>query len=140
MPGAYIEALSSAATLDEEGSVMVFPLFPLIGGALAGIGIEKGLTSLFGSTQGISKKDMKIGGEYHAPKEVFTPTTTYAQSYQYPDYNIAIHSPLAKVGSTKKAEIAPDISAGVSQSEGMNMTHIALIGAAGLVVYGVVKK
>lgn len=118
---------------------MVLPLIPIALAAAAGIGLEKGYSNLFGDG-GDTKKDIKIGGEYHAPQEVYSPTTTYAQAYQLPDYNIAIDSPLAQVGSKKDQDVSPDISAGVSQVEGVNMTHIAIIGAVGLVLFGVVKK
>lgn len=118
-------------------------MLPIVGGALAGITLEKGLTSLFGGGGGPGgKKDLKFEafGEHHAPYETWSPTTTYAQSYQMPDYNIIMDSPFARAGSKKEATVSPDVTAGVTKTEGVNMTHIAMVGAAALVLYGVTKK
>jgi len=118
---------------------MVFPFIPIIVASVAGIGIEKGLSSVFAKdTVNSGTKKGGIANVFHEPYETYSPTTTYAQSYQYPDYNIIIDSPLARAGSTKKSDVSPEVSAGVTT--GVNMTNIALIGAAGLILYGVVKK
>ena len=118
---------------------MVFQLLPIIVGAVAAYGIGKGIDSV-AEGAGDTKKELRIGGEYHAPQEVYSPTITDARVIQYPDYNIAVDSPLAQVGSKKEATASPDVAAGVAQAEGTNMTHIALIGAVGIVLYGLVKK
>ena len=118
---------------------MVFHLLPILGSAVAAYGIGKGIDAV-AEGSGDTKKELRIGGEYHAPQEVYSPTITDARVIQYPDYNIAVDSPLAQVGSKKEATAAPDVSAGVAQAEGTNMTHIALIAAAGMVLYGIVKK
>ena len=139
---------------------MVLPLIPIaIGGLSAGAGF--GLGSLFG---GGSKK------EIHAPKEYFAPTisSVYAptdarqlqfapvSSYAYQGSTYIIDSP----GAVSKKEQAMetvsrpeqrgawDLPIGVAQSPehkpgdtaGVNMTHIAIIGAVALVAVTVLGK
>lgn len=118
---------------------MVLPLFPIVASAGVGMLTMAGLKDVFGGN-GTTKKDTKIGGEYHAAQETYAPTLTDARVIQYPDYNIVMDSPLASIDTKKTATSSPDVSAGSQPTSGTNMTTLAIIGAAGLIVYGVVKK
>lgn len=129
---------------------MVLPLIPLV--AVAGASALGGglVASIFGG----SKKDMSVK-EVHATKEHFAPVTTDARAISKifaPTYQYQIESPGARMTKkdkiTSAAESYPEISpsrtqeggAGISSTEGMDMTKIAVIGVVGLVAYGLVSK
>ena len=118
---------------------MVLPLIPIIVGAFAGMTAEKGLDSIFGGS-GTTKKDTKIGGEYHAAYEQYAPVQSYAPQIQYPDYQIMIDSPLSKQTLSKKQESSPELSGGAASGLDIPIIPLAVLGVAGLVVYGVVSK
>ena len=130
---------------------MVLPLLPI---AIAGVGggLAGGLVSSFFGGGG--KKDVGVS-EVHAPKEHFAPVTTHAPSISRiysPSVMYQIESPGARMSKkdimTAKSEADPFIapmrydpgapSAGIT--EGTDLSKIALIGAVGLIAYGVVSK
>lgn len=130
---------------------MAWPLIPI---ALAGIGggLAGGfISNVFG---GASKKEQSVS-ETHAAYEHYAPITTDARSTSRaysPSVIYQIESPGAYISKkdTTTAESASDPtirqersetggpSAGIT--EGTDLTKIALIGAGGLIVYGVVKE
>ena len=130
---------------------MVLPLIPI---ALAGIGggvIGGGIANIFG---GGTKKDYGVR-EIHAPKEHYAPITTDARSISKvfaPTYQYQIESPYAEMRSKKditaRSRSDPDIAPrriqegapGITTTEGVDMTKIAVIGVVGLVAYGLVSK
>jgi len=120
---------------------MVLPLIPIVIGAVAGMGVEKGFTSLFGGSGGVSgTKKGGIANVYHEPYEQYAPTITDMRQVQLPDYQIQVDSPFARQDMTKKQSMEPEISGGASAESGINPTTLMLIAAGGLVVYGVTKK
>ena len=119
---------------------MPLPLIPIAVAIVAGIGIEKGLTSLFSAPSGdIGTKKGGIGTTYHEPYSHYAPVTTDMRQIQLPDYQVQIDSPFAQQDLSKKQTQEPDIT-GATQKSGADLTMLALIAAGGLVVYGVVKK
>lgn len=138
---------------------MVLPLIPLamFGGGLAG---GAGLGSLFGG----GKKEIHAPQEYyaptitdiyaptHAPQLQFAPVTSYA----YQGATTIISSPgavskkeqIMDVDSRPEQAGAWDFPIGVTQAPehapgdvaGVNMTHIAIIGAIALVAFAVIGK
>lgn len=120
---------------------MPIPLIPIAVAAVAGIGIEKGFKSLFGDDGGdVGVKKSGIGNVFHEPYEQYAPTHTDMRQIQLPDYQVQVDSPFARQDLTKKQTQEPDISGGATATTGINPTHIALIGAGALVLYGVTKK
>lgn len=135
---------------------MVLPLLPIAAAGVGG-GIAGGLiASVFGGT---SKKEQAVQAvETHAPYEIFQPTTVDARSISEvysPTSIIQIESPYAQARSateiTSKAasraeadpkfwqpSTGPSPTAGIT--EGVDLSKIALIGAVGLIGYGVVKE
>ena len=118
---------------------MVLPLIPILVGTVAGIGIEKGLTSVFGGGD-VGVKKGGIGTTYHEPFSQYAPTTVDMRQIQLPDYQVAVDSPFARQDITKKQTMEPEISGGAVAETGADLTMLALIGVAGLIVYGVIKK
>jgi hypothetical protein len=129
---------------------MVAPLIPI---AAAGVGGGL-LGGVLGSFFSGSKKDYSVH-EIHAQKEHYAPTTTDARAFSRvfaPTYQYQIQSPDAYMSSKKdtaaSARSAPDIipqrsqegGPGIESLEGADLTKIALIGAVGLIGYGVVKE
>lgn len=129
---------------------MVLPLIPV---ALAGIGggVAGGLvSSLLG---GGSKKDYAVS-EQHSPYEHYAPVTTDASALTQtfaPTYQYQIESPESYMSSKKDISAAatssPEISPsrtheapGISSVEGTDMTKLVVVGAIGLIAYGLVTK
>lgn len=124
--------------------MMVFPLIPV---AIAGIGgsiLGGGLMSVFGS----GKKDYS---EHHAPQEHYAPVATDARSTSEiwsPTYIYQIDSPEGFISkkdtNVAESQATPKISSmredPTSISEGTDMTKLAIIGAVGIVAYGLVSK
>lgn len=118
----------------------VVKLAPLIVGTVAGMGIEKGFRKIFPESGGdIGVKKGGIGTTYHEPYSHYAPTTVDMRQVQLPDYQVAVDSPFARQDITKKQTQEPDIT-GATQRTGADLTMLALIGAGGLVLYGVLKK
>ena len=118
---------------------MVLPLLPIIGAA--GMGVAG--TLLGGIFADKGKK------EIHATKEHYAPVTTDARAISKvfaPTYQYQIDSPKSIMSSKKdidsRARSDPDIrpSRTETETEGLDMTKIAIIGVVGLVAYGLVSK
>lgn len=110
-------------------------VWPILAGAAAGIA-----GTFLGSA---TKKETSI--VQHAPYETYAPTDARSFQIQYPDYNVVVNSPLSSAGSKKEMssqqELRPSIAPqNAPSTTGTDMTTIALIVAAGLIVYGVVSK
>jgi len=119
---------------------MPLPLIPIAIAAAAGIGLEKGLSSLFDDAGDVGTKKGGLMNEFHEPYENYSPTITDMRQVQLPDYQVQIDSPFGSQDMTKKQSMEPDISAGISQTEGTNMPLLVGLGVVGVIVYGVVTK
>lgn len=123
---------------------MPLPLIPIaiVGGAamLAGMGIEKGFDKIFPDDAGVGSKKTSIGSTHYEPYSHYSPTTTDMRQIQLPDYQIMVDSPFSRQDLTKKQTQEPDIDAGVTSEAGADLVPLVLIGAVGLIAYGVVKK
>lgn len=119
---------------------MVLPLIPILAGTVAGIGIEKGLTSIFGGGDDVGVKKGGIGTTFHEPFSQYAPTTTDMRQVQLPDYQVQVDSPFASQDIKKEQSQEPDISGGAVATEGVDLTMIALIAAGALVVSKVIEK
>lgn len=124
---------------------MVLPLIPValagIGGTVAGGFLAGGKGSLVNVDA--SKKEMHAAGENYAP--VVTDARSFASTYN-PTQIITIDSPHARI--TKKddlrttAKSSPEVTSRPDMGErsGTDLTMIAIIGAAGLLGYAVIKE
>lgn len=135
----------------------MLPLLPI---AIAGLGGGFGL----GSWLSKGKKEIHAEKEYYAPTTTKIHAPTYAPqlqfapvtSYAYQGATTIISSPGAVVKKQQIMEVVSkpeqagswDFPIGVTQDpthtpgdvSGVNMTHIAIIGAVSLVAFAVIKK
>ena len=118
---------------------MVLPIIPIVVGTVAGIGLEKGFTSLFGGEGDVGVKKTGIGTTFHEPFSQYAPTTVDMRQVQLPDYQVAVDSPFARQDIKKTQTQEPDVTGAVT-SEGVDLTMIALIAAGALVVSKVIEK
>ena len=111
-----------------------------------GTSLVIGGTLLAGTLLGGLLDNFSIGGEQHAPYETFMPQYTLAPviSTQHPDYQIQIDSPGAFQTSKKtmktEADIRPTQSYAPSETAGIPIIPIAIIGAIALIGISYVKK
>lgn len=140
---------------------MVAPIIPIAvglgGAALGGAGLMSMLgggkkngkvntNSVFADTSPFSVSSQTYSP--HAPYEQYSQAVQYAPvtSIQYPDYAINVQSPGATATTKKTQTVTSEptqeylASQGQTQTSGIDILPIAIVGALALVAYGMVTK
>lgn len=138
---------------------MVAPVIPIAvglgGAALGGAGLMSmfsggkkavNTNSVFADTSPFSVSSQTYSP--HAPYEQYSQAVQYAPvtSIQYPDYAINVQSPGATATTKKTQTVTSEptqeylASQGQTQTSGLDILPIAIVGALALVAYGMVTK
>jgi len=138
---------------------MVAPIIPIAvglgGAALGGAGLMSmfsggkkavNTNSVFADTSPFSVSSQTYSP--HAPYEQYSQAVQYAPvtSIQYPDYAINVQSPGATATTKKTQTVTSEptqeylASQGQTQTSGIDILPIAIVGALALVAYGMVTK
>ena len=138
---------------------MVAPIIPIAvglgGAALGGAGLMSmfsggkkavNTNSVFAETSPFSVSSQTYSP--HAPYEQYSQAVQYAPvtSIQYPDYAINVQSPGATATTKKTQTVTSEptqeylASQGQTQTSGLDILPIAIVGALALVAYGMVTK
>jgi len=138
---------------------MVAPIIPIAvglgGAALGGAGLMSmfsggkkavNTNSVFADTSPFSVSSQTYSP--HAPYEQYSQAVQYAPvtSIQYPDYAINVQSPGATATTKKTQTVTSEptqeylASQGQTQTSGLDILPIAIVGALALVAYGMVTK
>ena len=133
-------------------AVFALPAIGYLGAGAVGVATGLATSWLFGSKKGAEQTPS--AAEYHSPYETYQPTDARSTSQVYsPSVIYQIESPGAEI--TKKDTVTAESrasaqpyfwqpstapSASASTTEGLDLTKIAIIGAVGIVAYGLVSN